>query len=73
MFGFSFMKLIVLLAVIAVVLLGYRYFGSRRPVDDKRESRGRESVEDMERCPTCGDYVSARSARNCGREGCPYR
>ncbi|MCP5372523.1 MAG: hypothetical protein H6907_12405 [Hyphomicrobiales bacterium] len=29
-------------------------------------------VEDMVACPTCGDFVTARGARSCGRDNCPY-
>ena len=33
-------------------------------------SRG--GAEDMESCRACGTYVSASSARACGRRECPY-
>ncbi len=30
------------------------------------------ATQDMERCETCGDYVTAVGASSCGREACPY-
>jgi uncharacterized protein len=29
-------------------------------------------AEDLIPCGSCGDYVPARGARNCGRDDCPY-
>ncbi len=29
-------------------------------------------AQDMERCETCGDFVTVGSATACGREACPY-
>lgn len=31
-----------------------------------------EETHEMRACPTCGTYVPARGARDCGRELCPY-
>ena len=37
-------------------------------------SGGGESggAEEMVECPTCGAFVAATGAKNCGKEGCPY-
>jgi uncharacterized protein len=31
-----------------------------------------KEAEDMVACPTCGAYVSPRSAVSCGKANCPY-
>ncbi len=88
MFGFSFYKLLVLVAVIAAVWYGFKFIGrlqDQRQADAKlRASAGRRSrvrgaedpeasqAEDMVTCPVCQAYVTARSAENCGRPDCPY-
>jgi hypothetical protein len=35
-------------------------------------SGGTTKAEDLVPCETCGSYVPARGARNCGRADCPY-
>ncbi|MCP5366594.1 MAG: hypothetical protein H6906_03665 [Hyphomicrobiales bacterium] len=54
---------------------GGRVKGGARP----RPARGTSAsanddpdVEDMVACPVCGDFVTARGARACGRGDCPY-
>lgn len=34
--------------------------------------RATPEVEEMIECPTCGAFVPAVGARNCGKSGCPY-
>ncbi len=88
MFGFSFYKLLVLVAVIAVVWYGFKFIGrlqDQRQADAKlRDSAGRRpsargaddpgtpASEDMVACPVCQTYVTARNAASCGRTDCPY-
>jgi len=77
MLGFSLTKLLVLIAIIAIVWYGFKYVGRRneiaakaakpKPVDEK--SAG--SV-DMEKCSVCGTFVPNGAARHCGRDACPF-
>lgn len=39
---------------------------------DKAKQAATEETQEMRACPTCGTYVPARGARDCGRELCPY-
>lgn len=79
MFGISFWKVVVLVAVIAVVWFGFRWFQrwqaeslARAKDADSRSRTGREiQAETMVACRVCGAYVVAK-ARSCGRRGCPY-
>ena len=67
MFGFSLTKLLVLVAIIAVVWYGFKLL-SRRQV--RRAVRARDAgraVQDMAKCAVCGDYV----ATACRRSDCP--
>lgn len=84
MFGISFGKVIVLVAVVAMVWFGFRWFQrwekERREKEDKTEARlGRDAspkaadtvpTEVMTACRVCGTYV-ADGARACGRPRCP--
>ena len=84
MFGLSFAKIMVLVAVVAVVWFAFRWFQrwemERRrpapgapPTQRPAESDGRQiEAEDMIACPRCGTYVAAHLARSCGRANCPY-
>ena len=88
MFGFSFYKLLVLVAVIAAVWYGFKFIGrlqDQRQADAKlRASAGRRpsargaedpealQAEDMVACPVCQAYVTARNTESCGRADCPY-
>lgn len=31
-----------------------------------------EIIEDTEKCPKCGVYISVDANSNCGKPGCPY-
>ncbi|HSE78034.1 MAG TPA: hypothetical protein VLG66_08515 [Alphaproteobacteria bacterium] len=78
MFGFSFWKIVVLVAVIAIVWFGFRWLqrieSERRKAAGSSASRidGRRPVaaEDLAPCPVCGVYVVAGSPA-CGRKRCP--
>jgi len=85
MFGISFTKVLLLVAVIAIVWFGFRWFQrwekERREADDreyKNDRLGREAspkadakdVEVMSACRVCGTYV-AQGTRACGRPRCP--
>lgn len=103
MFGLSFSKLLVLVAVIAGVIFFFKMVtklerarrevargemrGESRKAAPRQESGGlggifrrdkgaqqaaAEETQEMRACPTCGTYVPARGARDCGRELCPY-
>ncbi len=66
MFGFSLPKLIFTAAVIAAAWYGFKFM-SRRGAGSKPGAIG-----DTVRCSTCGDFVAAEGAENCGKTGCPY-
>lgn len=81
MFGFSGLKLLLTLFVIALVWFGYKYLGRLAEMKAEKDS-GRSRVpphrraptvkaEDLERCSDCGAYVPEQQ-RACGRPGCPY-
>ncbi len=86
MFGFSLQKLIFTIAIIVVVWYGFKLLGrvekqrNARLKRQKREAKqapkaapiDEPDTEDMIACPTCGTFVSARGARSCGRDDCPY-
>jgi hypothetical protein len=83
--GGSFGKLLLVIAVIAIVWFGWRWYQrwekERRVLDDRREAedsirRNRDSresveVEELAKCRVCGAFV-ASGARACGKPGCPY-
>jgi uncharacterized protein len=85
-FGISFWKVLLLVAVIAAVWFGYRWFQrwekERRTEAARREAqlsgpqgstaKARTSTEDMTACRVCGVYVAAGAARSCGRADCPF-
>lgn len=72
-------KILVLLAVIALVWYGFKLIG-RLDQARKQELRRHEAgaakkkgnVEETVRCRVCDAYVPARGATSCGRPGCPY-
>ncbi len=85
MFGFSLTKLLFTVAVILIVWYGFKWLGrvqaqrnagiKRKPAESGRQapkSAGAAQVEDMVECATCGSFVPARGATNCGQAGCPY-
>ncbi|HSK41749.1 MAG TPA: hypothetical protein VK943_18430 [Arenibaculum sp.] len=83
---FSLPKLIILALLLAAVWYGFRWVSRvnhLRAEQAAERSRLRKAAggapaagtavaEDMEKCPSCGVYVSPRSAAACGRPGCPY-
>ncbi len=79
MFGFSLPKLLVIVAVIAVVWYAFKFIGRRNQVGatakTPRRSTGKKSrdqIEDLVQCTVCGTYVQSGGA-TCVREDCPYR
>lgn len=85
MFGISFAKVVLLVAVIAIVWFGYRWL--QRWDKERREAERREAAqlgrqghpgpvagraEEMSACRVCGTYVAATAARSCGRPKCPF-
>lgn len=84
MFGLSFTKVLLLVAVVAIVWFGFRWF--QRWEKERRERAEREEggrlgrdasprpdslqTEVMTACRVCGTYV-AQGARSCGRPSCP--
>ncbi len=86
MFGISFAKVLVLVAVIAIVWFGFKYLqrveamrsgglaDKRRPASPKRAEP--ETVQavthDMTACRVCGTYVEANRTTSCGRADCIF-
>ena len=80
MFGFSFLKLLLLVGVIAFVWFGWRWYQRWELEQRRAEAAGRTGgtaqprlgAEDMVACKVCGTYVAPKSARACARAECPY-
>lgn len=85
MFGISFPKVLLLVAVVAIVWFGFRWFQrwekERREKAEREEKEGRLGrdaapraetgrTEVMTACRVCGTYVAV-GARSCGRPSCP--
>lgn len=76
----SLSKLLVLVAIIAVVWFGFRLISRldqarKQQAPARRPSgggRARQGVEETVQCPVCSAYVAARGAGSCGRADCPY-
>jgi hypothetical protein len=82
-FGFSFWKLLLLVAVIAFAWFGWRWYQrweleqrtggpGKRAGGAESPRLGPEKVEEMVACRICGTYVAPKSARACARPACPY-
>ncbi len=84
----SLQKLLVLVAIIMAVWFGFKLIGSwdRERKEraklarqrDGKSARGNsaaardDAIEDMVKCPSCGDYVPQRRPTACGKAACPY-
>jgi len=76
------LKLLVLIAIIAAVWYGFKFFARRSLNVSGREPRGHigsgkqdasgKTTQDMESCTVCGTFVPNASAKSCGRDACPY-
>ncbi len=77
----SFQKLLLLLTLIIATWYGFKRWGKSNRVqgggqagrtEDRSAARAPKlGVEPLTRCPVCGVYVGARTARPCGRTDCP--
>lgn len=72
-------KILVLVAIIALVWYGFKLVGrldqQRKEAVRRREDRPAKPgprVEETERCRSCGAFVAASGATSCGRPDCPY-
>jgi len=83
MFGFSFAKIAVLIAIIAFVWFGFRFLArleagrapgrlGRRRRRIKAAKTGEAPAEPMVECPTCGVFMPAADTNPCDRADCPY-
>jgi uncharacterized protein len=72
-------KILVFVAIIAIVWFGFRLIGrldkarqqaARKPAPER--TKAGPAVEETVRCRVCDAFVAARGATNCGRAGCPY-
>jgi len=80
----SLSKILVLVAIIALVWFGFRFIGrldQARKQEVRRQKQGGRAadatrqhagVEETVRCRVCGAFVAARGATSCGRADCPY-
>lgn len=79
----SFSKILVFVAIIALVWFGFRLIGrldQARKQEVRKAARGaasgaktqRPTVEETVRCRVCDAFVAARGATSCGRADCPY-
>lgn len=75
MFGLpSPSKLLVLIAVVAIVWYGFKLVGrldAARKSVAKGDDDSRGGVDTVS-CAVCGAYVAADGATSCGRADCPY-
>jgi len=70
---FALPKLIVIVLVIAVTWVGYRWLnGLTRELPRRRAASPQAAInaEDLVACAVCGSYVAA-GAPGCGRPDCP--
>ena len=53
---------------------GERSMGERlrKSMQGKQGDSGPVDIEDTEKCPTCGAFVSVAGIQNCGKKDCPY-
>ena len=71
MFGFSLPKLLVLIALIAVVWYGFKAYGRvnrKRQAQAKQAARNKASqiaAEDMIQCPKCRAYTASLESHSC--------
>jgi uncharacterized protein len=71
MLGFSLPKLLILIAVIAVVWYGFKVAGRinrNRQSEPKKAARNETSAiaaKDMVRCPKCGTYCASLDTHSC--------
>lgn len=77
-FGLSFGKVLLLVAVVVVVWIAVRVLrGPNRAVgggaDRGKRGARRIAAEDMVACPRCGVFVLAHRTEPCTRPECPYR
>ena len=84
MFGIGLSKILFTVAVILIVVYGWKWVGrvqSRRrgeagKMGGRSSPRPEDSpaieAEEMVQCPVCGDYVPARRPNRCDRDDCPY-
>ncbi|HTS92213.1 MAG TPA: hypothetical protein VMG55_09450 [Stellaceae bacterium] len=84
MFGWSISKLVTLVAMIAAAWYLFKMLGGSRlprarqaspppgPGPQPAQQAPRVEAEEMIACKSCGTYVSAVSARHCGRTDCPW-
>ncbi|MSP83510.1 MAG: hypothetical protein EXQ94_11440 [Alphaproteobacteria bacterium] len=77
MFGLSFQKIAVFIAIVGALWAAMRVI---RTLDRARRGQTRTAArkggtavtQDMKECPVCGTYVAPAATRDCGRSRCPY-
>jgi hypothetical protein len=75
MFGLSLGKIAALIIVIFAVWMVFRWLQRAHQIRDagtRRSRVGSISAEQTVRCASCGVFIIARTAGDCGRAGCPF-
>ena len=75
MFGLSLGKLAALIIVIFAVWMAFRWLQRAHQIRETGTTRDRVaslSAEQTVRCASCGVFIVARTAGDCGRGGCPF-
>lgn len=76
MFGLSLGKLAALIIVIFAVWMAFRWLQRAHQIREAGTRRDRVatslSAEQTVRCASCGVFIVARTASDCGRVGCPF-
>jgi uncharacterized protein len=69
-------KLLLLLAVLAIVWYGFKYVGrltqQRQRKIAEKEERARKGISDTVQCPVCDAYIAEDLKSDCGKADCPY-
>ena len=73
MLGFSPLKILFTIAVVAVIWYGFKIL-SRKQAEQKKDSSSQTSqkttndadVQDLEACPACGNYIVKGKKCGCG-------
>ena len=75
MFGLSLGKLAALIIVIFAVWMAFRWLQRAHQIREAGTRRDRVAAlgaEQTVRCASCGVFIVARTAGDCGRAGCPF-
>lgn len=73
MFGLSLGKVLLVVAVVAVVWIVFRWLRRASVIAaHEKQPKAKLASEIAVKCLGCGVFMLPRRARACGRSGCPY-